>query len=226
MKNECSIVRDLLPLYIENMASAESREFVETHLSNCPECNEIYQSMTETGNKEIEDGEEARKSILPLRIVKRKLLCKRIVTSLVAVVLSVALLIGAGTLAYNIVDEQNKKAEIDYGTSQWYSLEDRKTAVDEILDSIYAMGFGYDIISIRFAGDAECLDEWNDEKDNLVHEYDWNDFMVFYVDMKTPLWIDGEALDQNTYYAQIKWVVARTNGNSDLWPIYVTFPDV
>ena len=29
MKNECGIVRDLLPLYIENMVSEDSREFIE-----------------------------------------------------------------------------------------------------------------------------------------------------------------------------------------------------
>ena len=42
MKNECNIVRDLLPLYIENMVSAESAQFVEAHLSKCPECNDRH----------------------------------------------------------------------------------------------------------------------------------------------------------------------------------------
>ncbi len=38
MKNECSVVKDLLPLYVENMVSAETAQFIRTHLDVCPEC--------------------------------------------------------------------------------------------------------------------------------------------------------------------------------------------
>lgn len=38
MKNECSIVCDLLPLYAEDMVSADTAEFVKEHLGNCPTC--------------------------------------------------------------------------------------------------------------------------------------------------------------------------------------------
>lgn len=38
MKNECSIVCDLLPLYAENMVSEDTAEFVKEHLGNCPTC--------------------------------------------------------------------------------------------------------------------------------------------------------------------------------------------
>ena len=106
-------------------------------------------------------------------------------TSVIAVVLALALLIGGGTLAYNIVDEENKKAEIDYGESQWYSLEDRKTAVDRILeDFIYPFGFGYDVISIRFAGDDECYRVYMDEEDlpitDILNGVIWNDTDVWW----------------------------------------------
>ncbi|MCD7823695.1 MAG: zf-HC2 domain-containing protein [Oscillospiraceae bacterium] len=38
MENDCSIVRDLLPLYYENMVSEDTAKFVEEHLKNCPDC--------------------------------------------------------------------------------------------------------------------------------------------------------------------------------------------
>ena len=38
MKNECSIVCDLLPLYTEDMVSEDTAEFVKEHLGNCPTC--------------------------------------------------------------------------------------------------------------------------------------------------------------------------------------------
>lgn len=36
MKNECSYVRDVLPLYFENMVSEDTAAFVEEHLKTCP----------------------------------------------------------------------------------------------------------------------------------------------------------------------------------------------
>ena len=47
MKKECSVVRDLLPLYIEDMLSDDTIEFVESHLKNCPECAVELQTIKE-----------------------------------------------------------------------------------------------------------------------------------------------------------------------------------
>lgn len=38
MKTECSVVRDLLPLYAENMVSVETAQYVSEHLKACNEC--------------------------------------------------------------------------------------------------------------------------------------------------------------------------------------------
>lgn len=46
MKNECEIVRDLLPLYAENMTSDASNELIETHLKTCAQCRELFAEMT------------------------------------------------------------------------------------------------------------------------------------------------------------------------------------
>ena len=45
MKKECSIVRDLLPLYIEDMVSENTAVFVGEHLKNCPSCQREYANM-------------------------------------------------------------------------------------------------------------------------------------------------------------------------------------
>lgn len=229
MKNECNIVRDLLPLYIENMTSEETREFVEAHLSKCPECNEFYTSMIDKGEEDIAD-QEAQKKILPLRLVKRKLLYKRIVTYVVAGVISLAILIGAGTLAYNFIDKQNKNAQIDYGESRWFSMADRKAAIEYVLNEIYDMDFGYDIISVSFAGDARCLQAYLKATDREYLEGEpivWKgnyDYMVISVDLKTPVWQGGEVFEPNTYYEGIEWVLKRTDGYPG-WDVdYITLP--
>ena len=38
MKTECSVVRDLLPLYVEELVSPETARYVESHLAECHEC--------------------------------------------------------------------------------------------------------------------------------------------------------------------------------------------
>jgi len=45
-KNECDIVLDLLPLYIENKTCNESNDLVMKHLEECQECSEVYRNMT------------------------------------------------------------------------------------------------------------------------------------------------------------------------------------
>ena len=45
MKNECSIVRDILPLYLENMVSDETGAFVKEHLKDCSECTAELEAL-------------------------------------------------------------------------------------------------------------------------------------------------------------------------------------
>lgn len=45
MKYPCGIIQDILPLYIDNACTRESREAVENHLPQCPGCRACYESM-------------------------------------------------------------------------------------------------------------------------------------------------------------------------------------
>ena len=45
MKTECSIIKDLLPLYVENMVSAETAQYVSNHLKECNECQMEFLSL-------------------------------------------------------------------------------------------------------------------------------------------------------------------------------------
>ena len=39
---KCEIIKDLLPIYIEGLCSLETKEEVEAHLKNCPDCQKEY----------------------------------------------------------------------------------------------------------------------------------------------------------------------------------------
>lgn len=45
MKLDCEVIRDLLPLYAEQMASPASTELVEEHLQGCEACREQLRQM-------------------------------------------------------------------------------------------------------------------------------------------------------------------------------------
>lgn len=45
MKISCNVIRDLLPLYYENIASNDSRDLVETHCKECSKCAAVLAGM-------------------------------------------------------------------------------------------------------------------------------------------------------------------------------------
>ena len=47
MKTNCEIIKDLLPLYNDNVCSAESRVLIEEHISECPSCKEFLSIISD-----------------------------------------------------------------------------------------------------------------------------------------------------------------------------------
>lgn len=43
--NKCCIVQDLIPMYIDNLASIESRQYIEEHIRECYKCKNILEKM-------------------------------------------------------------------------------------------------------------------------------------------------------------------------------------
>lgn len=55
---KCEIIKDLLPLYIDDVVSDETRRAVEEHIINCKECNLVYERLNEKIELEIPVSEE------------------------------------------------------------------------------------------------------------------------------------------------------------------------
>lgn len=45
--NSCKIVEDLLPLYEENLVQTETKQWIEQHLTSCPNCQKLTSSEME-----------------------------------------------------------------------------------------------------------------------------------------------------------------------------------
>lgn len=87
MKNECMIVRDLLPLYVENLVSDETRVFVEEHLAECEDCRKVLE-QNRTSPEITRDA-----GAVPLKSIKKHLKQQKRKSVFLAVLLVMAVLI-------------------------------------------------------------------------------------------------------------------------------------
>lgn len=88
MKLTCEIVQDLLPLYEDNICSQDSRDAVEEHLKECPECRKQLESIRCFVELEIsvEEEKENKAIIKSFRKVRH-----RWAMSLIALLLAIPL---------------------------------------------------------------------------------------------------------------------------------------
>lgn len=100
-KISCSIAKDLLPLYIEGILSEETAQVVEMHLQTCDSCKKDFEIMCQefvfpSAPKIQEENEKILKEL------KRQLKIKRILTGVVAVFVTIAVII-SGYMVYTNV---------------------------------------------------------------------------------------------------------------------------
>lgn len=89
MKKECNIIRDILPLYVENMVCDDTAEFVKEHLAKCVECQK------ESGRLKEPEKMNTNADVAPLITLKRKLWKKKVQTISFTALLILALAISA-----------------------------------------------------------------------------------------------------------------------------------
>ena len=91
MNLHCDVIKDLLPLYVEGMVSAQTRTLVQEHLAICESCNKEWEEMREPAALPPDVN------ILPLQQIKAALRRKKMLTILLSVILTlIALSIVAG----------------------------------------------------------------------------------------------------------------------------------
>ena len=112
MKHECSIVRDLLPLYAEGMLSQESTAFVKEHLESCDDCRAAYHGEeTPAGGVPADTAKERSEEVGVLRTLKRKLRKQTwcIIAITAAVVLLVTLMLRLNPIDYLAAISSNER---------------------------------------------------------------------------------------------------------------------
>ena len=107
-KKECKVVQDLLPNYIEGLTTKETNEFIEEHLKDCIECQNVLKNMEDklTLNKQKRDGREVdyiKKYSKKLKIWKKLILIVLVLLIIYAISVAYKLII------LNKISEKNEE---------------------------------------------------------------------------------------------------------------------
>jgi competence protein ComGC len=87
MKITCNIIKDVLPLYVENMLSDDSRIMVEEHIEQCQECKAYFNEMRTS--HEI----PADRSAAPLLKIRSTVRKKKIQTSILTMMFALMIFV-------------------------------------------------------------------------------------------------------------------------------------
>lgn len=95
MNYPCKLIQDLLPLYHDGVCSAESREIIAEHLSDCAECSKALKEIRGAELVDVPaDFVRETKKADSMKKIKRRLLRKQILISAAALAAAAAILFG------------------------------------------------------------------------------------------------------------------------------------
>ncbi len=166
-KKNCDMIRDLLPLYAENLCSEESRNAVAEHLSNCSECKKLLGKMSTSVNVSVD------RDITAIKKIKRKIIIKRIAAVVISVIVAyatciamIAFMMSPVRIQYGDGMEDNVTIQTDSDGNVWVGrkmdaasgyifptisdADGNHFYYDDDFDSNNKVGYGFSIIKERY----------------------------------------------------------------------------
>ncbi len=133
MNNKCDIIKDLLPLYAENMCSGDSRQAVAEHIAECESCrNELNKINTDVAI-------QADSDVSMFKRIKKRARIEKVVISIVSIVFVLSALWFAQFFLintdcamdyekYNMAE--NVKVEVDEDGLLWLCTDNEASTYD------------------------------------------------------------------------------------------------
>ncbi len=199
MKNECSYVKDILPLYYEGMVSEETAEFVKEHLASCEECRKRFEELqSDSGIDTIQSKPETDQAE-PIKKFKRKQRTKKIWIICTAVLLTAAVL---------LFIPQILPVSISYGESELYTRNEQKAAVNMILKEFRSWD-GCKLYSVYYTSDDFCQRELEYCNTLAPDGVEYTECIVYRTDFRSPVF-GNPTLNANFRY-DWSWYLARVD---------------
>ena len=147
-KINCNVIQDILPLYIDDVVSDDTKELVEEHLQNCEICQQVYHETKTDLENDMKISAQTKESSHEANDLKsfRKFLKKRkIKTILLSIAATIVCFVAVFTFMNKhvtyinykdagITIVEDNKDEVTYrmnikGNYRWKTSLDRETGV-------------------------------------------------------------------------------------------------
>ena len=135
MKDNCSVIKDLLPLYIENITSEESKKAVEEHLKNCKSCRSIFKNMQDNSKETLTFNNESDQMFQNyVKAYNRRSRVRTAIFVVIAILITLLLEIGpyALNLVFSFMLDENKDILVDTDVAN-YEKYMGKNALDDFV---------------------------------------------------------------------------------------------
>lgn len=145
-KINCNIITDVLPLYVDDVVSDETKEMVEEHLKDCEECNKEFKLIKQ------EVYIPAESEVSAIKNFKKKWRNKKLIISGISILLTGIILFGLSSVFNKeIVQDLGERAEISRnddiiyysGTNFW--IRDTENLSESIIPGVNNFDFTLDI---------------------------------------------------------------------------------
>lgn len=164
MKYSCNLIRDLIPLYCDEICSEESREAVEAHMEECEECQRFYHEMKQETliQESIRNSSYEDQQIASMKKIRKKWKKKNFAFGIIGIIIgsvivgvSVKLLILSGAIGILALDSALSKVEV------YEDIKEYENYIGLDADKKYRDKWGmedYDIFPETISDDMEVKD--------------------------------------------------------------------
>ena len=142
MNYPCGIIKDLLPLYIDDVCNEESKQAVQNHLAGCEKCRNCYEAMKSTDGftEKRRNISEDSKIASSLKNVKNRI--NRKIRNVVLCSAAVVLIVVVGLyLLFNIPIKNISLADISVTAHVYPLSEIMNNSTNDATDSNMVMIF-------------------------------------------------------------------------------------
>ena len=141
-RRECKIIQDLLPNYIENLTTKETKVYIEEHLEKCQSCKQVLERMKQEFNLNI--TKKDNREVKYIKKFNKKINILKLIISLILVVF---IILTARKVI--IISSLSKNAENTINTSNYHTVTYSYYLEDYSKTEVFSLGDKKKIITTQ-----------------------------------------------------------------------------
>lgn len=171
-KQECEMVKDLLPNYIENLLSEQTKRYVEAHIVDCLECSKLFNEIKE--NRIIENEECLNAEQSKIKLLKKHR-SKKIMLKIICISLISTLIIILGIFSIKIIPNYCIISRAYSSFNELKDMSNYKVTIEEIhIDNetekkeVFITTYYYKDGKFKEENDKTKMTYYGDENSNIT----------------------------------------------------------